>query len=392
MKVLWIATLPRAIAESVLDPGLAQTFTHAASWIEAHLPPPEDIDLHIACQIPGGSEARTLEHAGATWYLIPGPSKGRALTLFFFDTQRFRSVFEKVNPDVVHGWGTDDCHGLVARKLLPDRSVVGIQGSPNISHAHGKSQVLRTRMTRYSERLTLKRARCVVAESRFAAGALQPFVPRTTVEVVEQAIREKFIQVPVDAHENTKIVFVGSLQSSKGILDAVEAFSRAAPDPWTLDVYGEGSATIKGRVREIADAAGCGDRVTLRGFADGDKLAEVLADASVFLLPTRVDTGPNALKEGLCVGLWPVCFDNSGPGDYIRRFNYGSLAADRDVGDLSAKLSEALRDRPWLKDHRREKLIAEARDYFSRHRAWINLRRVYGELQDGGSNSKVGAR
>lgn len=386
MRVLWISPLPRAVADQLLEPDLAALFRHPVPWITAHLPPPEGIDLHIACLVPGASEARVAEYGGAKWYIIPAPRRGRALSLFCLDASYYRRHLKALRPDVVHGWGTEDSNGLVARRLMPSRSVVGIQGSPNISYVvlqgRGKFRSQRSRITRLTERMTLGRARRVVAESDFAAAAIQPFVRKTEVQVVEQVVREEFMALPLEREQKQRVVFVGAIHPWKGIFDALEAFGQAAPSGWQLDVYGVGSQSVTEEVRQFAADQGCGDRVRFLGIAGAKELAPIMSSSSILLLPTWIDTGPTTLKEALCAGLWPLCYDNTGPGNYIRKFQYGSLAINHDVQDLGEILSKLIKERPWQDVPRRQLVMAEAQEAFSRPRAWRELRAVYESLAD----------
>ena len=80
------------------------------------------------------------------------------------------------------------------------------------------------------------------------------------------------------------------------------------------------------------------------------------------------------------MGLWPVCFDNSGPAEYIRRFGFGDLARDQDHQDLIVQLSMALRELPWMNSRRREELRAATIARFSPEAIWTDLIRLYGEI------------
>ena len=102
--------------------------------------------------------------------------------------------------------------------------------------------------------------------------------------------------------------------------------------------------------------------------------------SSIFLLPTRIDTGPTALNESLAMGLWPICYDNSGPGEYIRKSGFGSLARDRDPTDLTATLRTAIERRPWADLGVRRALLSSTRTAFSREEIWPQLQKLYSEI------------
>jgi hypothetical protein len=83
------------------------------------------------------------------------------------------------------------------------------------------------------------------------------------------------------------------------------------------------------------------------------------------------------LKESLAMGLWPVGYDNSGPGHYVRRFGFGNLAADLNVADLTATLARAVAARTWLQPEQRAKIAGQIRPHFTAANIWPELVRVY---------------
>ena len=54
LKVLWICGLPRQVQNDVL--GGKDHGAHADwSWVMGHLPPPDNVELHIACRVARGA-------------------------------------------------------------------------------------------------------------------------------------------------------------------------------------------------------------------------------------------------------------------------------------------------------------------------------------------------
>jgi glycosyltransferase involved in cell wall biosynthesis len=107
-----------------------------------------------------------------------------------------------------------------------------------------------------------------------------------------------------------------------------------------------------------------------------------MQQSAIFLLPTLIDTGPTALKEALAMGLWPVCYDNSGPAEYVRMAQFGTLARDRDRGDLTKRLKGTLEEKPWLDLKRRAVLREFTRRRFSREVIWTELIRLYKDVSE----------
>ena len=375
MRILWICGLPAVVQEKALegeDHGAKATW----SWVVGHLPPPSTVELHIACLWPGGTRRKSFEFEKTTFHLVPCPRKGRAISLFQMDTNFFRPVFDEIRPEVVHGWGTEDSYGLVARRLAPEQHIIGIQGIIRNCYRHLPVSY-RTLVILLTERITLKKARYVVAESHYALNAAAPLCPVAMKRVVEQPLRHAFLVSPPSEGTVPSVLFVGTIQQSKGIMDALVAFSRSAPDSWSLHVVGAGMPEDENRMHRFVRSAGMVARFRHSRRLNEQELVKVMHESSVFLLPTRVDSGPTALKEALTMGLWPLCYNNSGPAEYIRKYAFGSLAQDGNVNSLCEELRNCLIQMPWRNGDRLTALIRRTREDFSPGRAWDHLTDLY---------------
>jgi glycosyltransferase involved in cell wall biosynthesis len=375
MRVMWICGLPKIVQDQALnaqDHGAQATW----SWIVAHLPPPTDIELNIACLWPGGDRTKSFEFGGATFHLLPCPRRGRALSLFLWDTQYFKDTFLRLQPDLVHGWGTEDSFGLVARRLARFRHVIEIQGLTAAGYRYFP-RTYRTRLVRFTERLTLKDARYVVAESHFAVEAAADLCPIAKKFVIEQPLRHHFLEAQPSRGTNDTALFVGTIRDSKGIFDAITAFSKMSTKDWRLHVIGSGTKSDENRMRHLVANSDIADRFEHSRQLPVDDLVKAMQRASILLLPSRIDSGPTALKEALIMGLWPICYDNSGPKEYIRKYQFGSLARNLNLDSLVEEMDRALTLKPWQNPAKREELARVTRQHFSRGKAWQELTALY---------------
>jgi glycosyltransferase involved in cell wall biosynthesis len=375
MKVLWICRLPQVVQKEVFageDHG-AET---ALSWIVAHLPPPEEVELHFGCLWPGGEKRKTVEYKRARFHLLPCPSRGRALLLFQRDTSYFQQLFHELKPDLVHGWGTEDSYGLVARRLAPKRHVIGIQGLIWAYYKH-LPKSYRTFVARATESITLRRARYVVAETQYSLDGASPLCPSAAKRIVEHPLRSEFLESEPCDNTSKTVLFVGEITERKGIFDAISAFAQVAPEDWNLHLVGTGTPEDERRMYALLKDGRTRSRVRHSSRFDANGLVKAMRNSSVFLLPTRVDTGPTALKEALTMGLWPVCYDNSGPGEYLRKYGFGSLATDQDMNSLCSELKRCLVEKPWQRAEKRTVLARRTRQDFSREKAWEKLTELY---------------
>jgi glycosyltransferase involved in cell wall biosynthesis len=378
MKVLWICGLPEVVQQQILSD--EECFAKAAwSWIVAHLPPPRNVELHLACLCPGRKSRKRVEYEGAQIHLLPCPTRGRALLLFQRDTAYFRPIFSELRPDIVHGWGTEDSYGLAARRLAPVHHVIGIQGLIS-SYRRYLPKTFRTLLISVTERLTLSKARNVVAESRYSLEAAAPLCPQAAMNVVEHPLRSEFLtSTPTDGTDKT-VLFVGRIQERKGISETLQAFARVAPPDWKLHCVGQGTPEEEAAMHALAVTLKIDSRFRHSRTLAATDLVRAMQESSIFLLPTHVDTGPTVLKESLAMGLWPVCYDNSGPGEYVRKYRFGSLAKDRDLNSLCTELGAAIVKAPWMEAGRRVALERHTRSDFSRDNAWNRLTELYQDI------------
>lgn len=307
---------------------------------------------------------------------MPCPRRGRALLFFQRDTSFFRKLFDELKPDLVHGWGTEDSYGLVARKLAPIYHVIGIQG---LIDAYRKylPHTYRTAAVLLTERLSLRKARNLLAESQYSLDAATQLCKPERQRVIEHPLRHEFVaSQPSDGTGKTAL-FVGTIEARKGIGDAVTAFARVASPDWTLHVVGHGSSASERTMHQLADHSGIAGRFQHSRTLDAPALVSAMQNSSVFLLPTQVDTGPTALKEALTMGLWPVCYDNSGPAEYVRKYAFGSLARNRSVDSLCIELKQCFSEMPWKDVTKQAALAQRTREDFSPRKAWRELIAFY---------------
>jgi glycosyltransferase involved in cell wall biosynthesis len=265
---------------------------------------------------------------------------------------------------------------LVARRLAPLCHVIGIQGLINTYQKY-LPKSYRTLLLHATERLTLKKARNIVAESQYSLNSAASLCPSAVKRVIEHPLRHEFLASQPSDGTGRTVLFLGSIEERKGITDAISAFSQVAPEDWKLHVVGAGTPENESRMNSLVQITGLANRFRHSRMLDIPNLIKAMQESSVFLLPTRIDTGPTALKEALAMGLWPVCYDNSGPGEYVRKYAFGSLARDQEMNSLCQELKGCFTDTPWKDVDKRIAVAHRTREDFSREKAWKQLIEFY---------------
>jgi glycosyltransferase involved in cell wall biosynthesis len=379
MRVLWLCGLPQHIQDEALRG--EKLGAHAAwSWVLGHLPPPKGVDLHLACPVTKGPwKNRSFEYAGATIHLVRCPP-GRVQTGYLFERYFFAPLYERIRPSLVHGWGTEASYGMIARALAPRHHVVQVQGLLQEYLVYLPKQI-RYRYLAWRERCTLRQARHIFVESEYSRSITAPYTgPAAQIYRVDHPLRPEFLAGPISSGAARDALFIGALCDRKGYLDAVHAFAAGAPPDWRLTMLGGGSADSIASLRKVISDYAMQDRIEHIQHLSAGEVVELMHRASVFLLPSYMDTGPTALKEALAIGLWPVCYDNSGPKEYIERFGYGSVAKTGSQEDLAAVLRHALHTCPWQEPGRADAAANRIRQELCADTIWGQLRSLYGKI------------
>lgn len=383
MKILWICGLPNAVRLAACDRELSPTPTAAWSWVLGHLPPPNGVELHIICPVGGLCAPRVdFECKGAKWHCFKRHRFELPLLWMRFYWQ-ITSFVKELNPDVVHGWGGETGCGWIATLLSP-KAVVSVQGLLILFNQLLSEGGVRSKFSVSSwvqgliEKATYRRAAICLTESEASKCGLMKYYGRESV-LVHHPLREEFLISPISSDPISiegavKIVFVGSLTDRKGAVDALRAFFEVSDLNVCLSVIGEGP--LRQQLEFEIEENGLVGKVELLGTLSVEKILEVFKDSQLFLLPSYGDTGPTALKEALASGLYPICYDNSGPRDLISHYCCGSLCATGNVRQLAATLRMCIVDVGCCR--RRAIPVAEkVRDELSRQSVWNELVEVY---------------
>ena len=306
----------------------------------------------------------SFERRGVSFHLLKVRGGIRAPSLFWVDTLLIRRALKRINPDIVHAWGTERGAALVASRLgYP--SVVTIQGlltwygevAPQ-----GWHESLAGRLERYS----LPRSPVVTTESRFSSQWLRQRFPRVRVEQIEHAPDPVFHCVARRPQtQPVRFLFVGALEYRKGgdvLLLALEALLEELP--FELVVVGklkpDVAQAVAGRI-----SAKLWQRVVFKENLTHLQVAEELQTATLVVCASRADVSPNAVKEAVVAGVPVVGSSVGGIPDYVIPDRNGILFAPGDVAALVEAI-RAARRHPRFREGRVEPaILAEMRTYLS---------------------------
>lgn len=184
-----------------------------------------------------------------------------------------------------------------------------------------------------------KRAAGFVFQTEDARAWYGGTVRNCRTEVIPNAINPDFIRKPYEGQRIKRVVAAGRMTTQKNFDLLINAFSKVADEfpEYTLTIFGEGPErqNLEERIKKL----GLEDRVSMPGHTD--HMPEELEISSLYVLSSDFEGMPNALMEGMAVGL-PCVSTNcpcGGPEFLIQDGVNGVLVP---VGDAD-KMAEAMK-------------------------------------------------
>jgi glycosyltransferase involved in cell wall biosynthesis len=281
-------------------PQLAQSFECA-----------DGVDIHwlIACR--SAKHISIKKKWGQTFHIHPtvgitaGLLCGRLPQVFEYST-----LLKRINPDIVHTWGTETMHGAAfwASRAI---KVLSMQGIITEYFKTGDLTDWRWRFFKYWEPKTIRRADVVTCESQWGINKLRVIKPKGVFKRIEYGVNPSFYDVQWSPDPgNPTFLYVGGLNRLKGVDILLEMLKRQPHRPWKMAFAGSGY--LENELRSLNDP-----KVEVLGTLTTPQLQNKLASSWALVHPARADTSPNVVKEARVIGLPVVGSPAGGHAAYI---------------------------------------------------------------------------
>lgn len=328
-----VEELTRRLADRLVKGGdevEVWTFRHPAS-----LAPVETVDdvvvRRFAFPLPSARPGDALSFPAAGW---------RALHALSGAERSFR-------PDVIHVqcFSAQGIYAtaLAARRRLP--LVVSLQGETVMDDADIYERSL---LLRLGLRVSLRSADAVTgcsqfvvddAERRFGLPGGKGRVVHNGVEVAGDEQPES-LEMPFDRF----VLALGRVVVKKGFDLLVEAFAKVAAAHPEVGLLIGGDGAARPALAALACQLGLQDRVVLAGRLDRRRVAWTMANADVFVLPSRIEPFGIVVLEALRAGRPVVVSSRGGASEIVRDEREGLVADPFDTEGLAVAISRLLDD------------------------------------------------
>jgi glycosyltransferase involved in cell wall biosynthesis len=162
--------------------------------------------------------------------------------------------------------------------------------------------------------------------------------------------------------ERPYVLFLGRVCAKKGLDLLVPAFARCTRGPAMLVIAGPDSGGYRAHVERAVRRFGLEDNVLFTGMLSGQQRLAALAEAALFVLPSRQENFALAVAEAMGAGLPVIVSDQVNICADVDRAGAGAVV-QLDVGAWAAELSRWLADGP-LRTRAGARAAAFAREYY----------------------------
>ena len=142
--------------------------------------------------------------------------------------------------------------------------------------------------------------------------------------------------VNLNKHDGYKVIYAGSLLPYKGVHTLVKAWSKLKREDIELNIVGEGPEfpMLQHLVNDLTL-----HNVKFSGFAENDKIRQLIGEHDLFVLPSVLKEGWGAVvNEALMQGTPVVCTDHCGASVLLGDHNYSTVIKAGDIERLAVEL------------------------------------------------------
>lgn len=218
-------------------------------------------------------------------------------------TREIVSRLRQDRPDVlltfVLNWAET---AVPAARMAGVPTVVSERCDPRVSPTRTTRRILR--------RLTFRLATAVVFQTPEVRDWFGGRVARKGA-VIPNPILDRDLPEPLPAGEREReIVMAGRMDHTKNYGSALRAFAAMRAKDWRLTIYGDGPD--RRELESMASELGVADRVRFAG--NVERVVDHIGKAAIYLLSSRSEGMPNALIEGMAMGLACISTDFASGG------------------------------------------------------------------------------
>lgn len=274
----------------------------------------DDFDIHWIVIDKDIEEKETIRRGNQIFHLIPGSRLTLGLyTGYIYNRYLAARCIKEIQPDIVHGWGTERFYGLVA-KDFKGVSLLSVQGLLHAYSQRAKISNFELKQKWY-EKGVLKGVDYITTESTWAKERVQELVPEANITLWEYAPEKVFFNLTRKLTPTPTCLCAGTNTAVKDLPTAIRAFSKPDLSHITLYLAGVEPGSISGLPPNIIPL----------GRLSREEMADYISKTWCLVHPSVADSSPNIVKEARAAGLPAVVTTECGGKQYIDHTKSGFI-------------------------------------------------------------------
>lgn len=356
MKIVWLCPYPVSQLGDLLEWGVRERMTHPCSWImnlSKVLAEDKGVELHLITLCPWVARTQVVEKDGVFVHVIkngvPFFSKGwpeyipaDVLTEFRSDVFLLKQEVRRIQPDIVHGHGTENPYSLAAVGLKYP-TIISMQGI--IAEIGKVNPTLRFRIVEKLERKAVQKNKYFTCRTAFDTGFVRRTNPDAHIFQIHEAMNPVYFEKQWSGCVRKRILFVGSMGKHKGLDYLFQAMKLLVDNDPAVELCVIGGAAPEIEVcRQRCYELGIEKQVEFTGFLAAADIVSYHLSSRVFVIPSTNENSPNTLAEAMVSGMPCVASAVGGIPSMIDDEKTGFLFQSSDVGGLVNQLKRVLYD------------------------------------------------
>lgn len=357
MKIAWLCPYPVQEMGSEIEWFIRKETFHSCGWIvnlQNALVQMPDVELHIVVLHPGVKRTQCVRQGGAFIHVVkngipalhrgwPGTIPADVFSGFLQDIWLLKREVNRIQPDLVHGHGTESAYALAATGMCFP-AVISMQGI--IAEINKVNPTWRFCAVERLERKALRRATYVSCRTAFDTGFVREMNPKAHIFQIQEAMSPHYFKNQWTGCEQKRILFVGSMGKHKGLEYLLQATAALVSEDSAIELCIVGGTppqieACRQRCREL----GIGSHIEFTGFLKTEDIPRYHLSSSVFVIPSTNENSPNTLAEAMVSGMPCVASAVGGIPSMVAHEKTGLLFNSADVADMVRALKRVLYDR-----------------------------------------------
>ncbi len=236
------------------------------------------------------------------------------------------------------------------------------------------NQTKRSKVYRYLIRYLFKKSDYFLCQGKvwyeYAINDLK--IDEDKVEIINNwTASEELIKIGenriIDEKKNgLKIVFIGWLEKSKGVVELVNAFNGLIKH-YDINLYLIGDGRLKRTLEKFILDNKLEKNIHLLGWLDDFGVKKNLIDADIFVLPSKNEGMPNSLIESMASGVPSICSKVGSVPNFILNEENGILIESHDIDLLKKTMEKLILDFRLRKKISKNGIITAKNNFSEKH-------------------------